>query len=186
MEASAKDLKWAWKTDKKDPKSYPLNTGSLFFEINKRLAQGSPGGSRIKQPRKNVPPVPPPPSRLSDLVDEKIVKAVFEQQNDGTYNSALKLAASGDAKGDSAWRKILLAVNAAYLINFCGMNFIPKPRVHFLHRELLKIAKRVGINDISHDGIAEFLDDLCPCGKKHESETIRKLRKRWSGKGPRK
>jgi hypothetical protein len=179
----ANDLKWAWDLDKKDPKSYPLNTDHVFFEINKRLRQGSRGGPEIKPPRKTVPLGPPQPKSFSDLVDEKIIKVVFEQQNDVNYVSALKLAASGDTKADSTWRKILRAVNAAYFIRFRGMHCIPRPRVHFLHRELLKIAKRVGINDISHEGIAEFLDDLCPCGKKHEAEAIRKLRKRWSGWG---
>jgi hypothetical protein len=184
LEAFATHLKRAWETDKKDPNSFPLNTDSVLFEINKRLAQGSRGGPQIKPQRKNMPPVPPPPKCFSDLVKEKIIRAVFEHQNDGSYDSALKLAASGDTKADSAWRRILLAVDAAYFINFKGMGFIPRPRVHFLHRALLKIAERVRINHISHGGIAEFLDDICPCGKKRESEAIRKLRKRWSGGRP--
>jgi hypothetical protein len=113
LEAFAKHLKRAWETDKEYPKSYPVNTGSVCFQINKRLAQGSRGGSQIKPPRKTIPPVPSPPERFSDLVDEKIIRTVFEQQNDGSYDYALKLAACGDTNGTSAWRKILLAVNAS-------------------------------------------------------------------------
>jgi hypothetical protein len=90
-------------------------------------------------------------------VDEKTIKDVYEQQNDGSYEVALKLAASGEGKGASVWRKIVLAVDATYMINFYGMEFIPRPRVHFLHRKLLNIAARGGLDDISHEGIAEFL-----------------------------
>ena len=122
-------------------------------------------------------------------MDEKTIKAVYEQQNDGSYEGALKVAASGERNGTSAWRKIWLAANAAYLIRFYGIEFIPRPRVQFLHRRLLEIADATGtnevaddsINKLTHAGIAEFLDDLCPCGKKHKAETIRKLRKRWTG-----
>jgi hypothetical protein len=181
LEGSAKRLKWAWELDKKDPTSYPLNTDREFAEIGKQLSKLLQDGSQIEPQARMMPPPPCPPQRLSDLVDEKTIKAVYEQQNDGRYAAALKLAASGEGKGASAWRKIVLAVDATYMINFYGMPFIPRPRVHFLHRKLLNIAERVGLNNISHEGIAEFIDDLCPCGKKHKSGTMRKLRKRWSG-----
>src|SRR5262249_18729108 len=108
------------------------------------------------------------------------IRAVYEQQNDGTYQEALKLAAFVDGKASSAWRKILHAVDAAYLIDRYGDQAAPKPRVQFLHRELLKIAALADLNDLSHQGIVEFLDDLCPCGERHTAEAIRKLRKRWT------
>lgn len=183
MDGSAKRLKWAWEIDKKDPKSYPLNTDYVFAEIDEQLSKRSQDGSQIEPQARKLPLPLRPPQCLSDLADEKTIKAVFEQQHDTSYGYAIRLAASGYPKGASAWRKILLAVNATYFINFYGTEFIPRPRVQFLHRELLKITERVGINDISHEGIAEFLDDLCPCGKRHEAEAIRKLRKRWLGAG---
>ena len=181
LEGLAKRVKWAWEIDKKDPKSYPLNTDYVFGEIDEQLSKFLRDRSQIEPQARKLPLPPRPPMRFSDLVDEKIIKAVYEQQNDGSYEDALKLAASGKGKGASAWRKIVLAVDASYMIDFCGMEFIPRPRVQFLHRKLLNIAERVGLNDISHEGIAEFLDDLCPCEEKHKSGTIRKLRKRWSG-----
>ena len=183
LEELAQRLKWAWQTDKKYPKSYPLNTDYAFAEVHSQLSEGSQDGSKIIQPQTVELPCPPsPPKRLSELVQERTIKAVYEQQNDGSYEDALKLAASGERKGSIAWRKILHAVNAAYLIHSYGDEFIPTPRVQFLHRSLLKVSEEVGMNDQTHEGIVEFLDDLCPCGVRHEPETIRKLRKRWTGR----
>ena len=189
LEESVQRLKWAWETDKKYPKSYPLNTDYAFAQIQSQLTEGSRDRSQIVPQPPELPSPSPAPKRLSELVHEKTIKAVYEQQNDGKYENALKLAASGEREGAIAWRKILHAVNAAYLIHSYGDEFIPRPRVQFLHRNLLKIADitsmneltHEGIQDLTHEGIVEFLDDLCPCGKKHEAETIRKLRKRWTG-----
>jgi hypothetical protein len=181
LEKSAQRLKWTWDTDRKYPKSYPLNTDYAFAQIHSELREGSRDRSQSEQETRELPSPAPAPKRLSDLVHEKTIKAVYEQQNDGRYKDALKLAAYGEPKGSIAWRKILHAVNAAYLIHSYGEEFIPAPRVQFLHRNLLKIADVVEMDDVTHEGIVEFLDDLCPCGEKHEAETIRKLRNRWTG-----
>jgi hypothetical protein len=185
LEDLARSLKWAWETDNKDPKSYPINTHSVFAEIKTQLSEISRAKLQVKSQTPKPLPAPSVPRCLSDLVAERTIKAVYEDQNDGSYHAALKLAAYDHRKGASAWRKILLAVDAAYRIGVYGVEFIPRPRVHFLHRNLLKIADVVGMDDLTHEGMVEFLDDLCPCGEKHKAETIRKLRKRWtSGKQP--
>jgi hypothetical protein len=175
VEHLAERLKWAWRIDLKDPESYPLNTGSVFFEIEESLK----ARSQNTQQSAKVPPVPPPPRRLPELVRERTIKAVYEEQNDGTYESALKLAASGDL---SSWQKILHALSGAYLIDRVSVYLAPKPRVHFLHRNLLELANLLELNDLTHQGIVEFLEDLCPCGKRHKVEAIRKLRKRWTAR----
>lgn len=175
LKAYANHLKKAWAEDKKDPRSFPLNTGELLFELEKRLTQGPENeGTQEWQLSR------PSPRRLSDLVDEKLVKIVFEQQNTDSYERALWLAAFGGKRRNLAWRKISLAVNAAYLIKVDGLHAIPRPRVDYLHRELLKMAEQLKISKLTHAGIAEFLDDICPCGIKHRPGTVRKLRNRWS------
>ena len=137
LEDSAKRLKWAWAFDKKDPKLFPINTDYVFAEIEEQLSKDSQDESPIKpRPRKLLVL----PKSFSELMDEKTIKAVYEQQNGGSYECARKLAASGGRKGTSAWRKIWLAANEAYLIRFYGIEFIPRPRVQFLHRRLLDIA----------------------------------------------
>lgn len=182
LEEAAKALEWAWKLDKESPRSYPLNTWYLFIRIEEQLEEQPQDQPEVHKTIK-LPSPPPPPKRLSELVDERAIGAVYEEQNDGTYKEALRLAASEDEKAPLAWRKILHAVDAAYLIARYGEQAAPKPRLHFLHRELLKIAALADMNDLSHEGIVEFLDDLCPCGKKHKSEAIRKLRRRLTRTG---
>jgi len=66
----------------------------------------------------------------------------------------------------------------AYVIIYYGLDSAPRPRVHFLHRELLDIVESEHLRDLSLEGIVEFLDDICPCGKKHKPDAVRKLRKR--------
>ena len=71
------------------------------------------------------------------------------------------------------WRKILRSIDRAYEIGIHGAEMAPMPRIHFLHRELLGIAKLLKIDDLMREGFVEFLDDMCPCGKNHHADTIR-------------
>src|SRR5712692_1240656 len=174
LEELARQLKNTWKWDLKDPKAYPLNTAVLLGETKARLRGESPPHGPIK--------IPPQPKCFSDLLEDKLIKSVYEDQNEGSYADALKQAASGFEEGVSAFRKILHAVQAAYQIDYVSLDLAPKPRVHFLHRNLLEIADLVDIGDLTHEGIVEFLDDLCPCGEKHKLDAIRKLRKRRSAR----
>ena len=34
------------------------------------------------------------------------------------------------------------------------------------------------MDDLTSEGFVEFFDDLCPCGKKHQADAIRKLGQR--------
>jgi hypothetical protein len=170
-------LNWAWKEDMKSPKSYPLNTDYAFSEIRSRVKQRALG--KVKRIR-TLPAPPPPPKQLSELVFEGTIKSIYEEQNDGTYQDALKQASLGTTHAYRVWRKIWRAMDAAYQVNYFGVELAPVPRVHFLHRNLLEIARLVGLADLTHNGVVEFLDDVCPCGRSHKSEAVRKLRNRWT------
>jgi hypothetical protein len=176
LEGAAETLVWAWKTDMETPKSYPLNTNYAFSQLKKRIRDiHHPSRSRTERKLSKLPPPPPPPKRFSELIDEKTIRAVYEDQNTGRYGDALKLAARGD---HAAFRRILNDIGQAYLIDYFGLDATPKPRVHFLHRNLLEIADLLDLGDLNHAGIVEFLDDLCPCRRTHRIDAIRKLRKR--------
>ena len=178
LEHAAARLEWAWAADMKDPKRFPVNTNYGLCEIREwidecqRTGQPEIKGKGLTLRRSR------PPRRFSELVDDGIVRAVFEDQNVGSYSDALKLAASGDKAAHFTFSKILKAIEPAYLISHFGDDFAPKPRVHFLHRNLLEIADSLDLSDLTHTGIVEFLDDLCPCRKRHTTDAIRKLRKR--------
>jgi hypothetical protein len=127
----------------------------------------------------SVPEPPPKAENLTDLIEEKTVKAVYEDQNSGSYKDALRKASAGGKQGRVIWRKLLRSIDWAYEIGIRGAEVAPMPRVHFLHRELLDIVTFLELDrDFTSEGLAEFFDDLCPCGKKHQAEAIRKLGKR--------
>lgn len=172
-------LKWAWRIDRKWPKSFPVNTAHAFGEIKCRVIESSREESKTVKRKSTMPPAPPPPTSLSELIADRTVRIVYEHQNDGSYLDALKQAALGNGKGYAVWRKIWRALDIAFQVDYLGIGLAPMPRVHFLHREMLEIANVTELSDLTHEGIKEFLDDLCPCGKKHEAEAIGKLRKRW-------
>jgi len=125
-----------------------------------------------------LPKPPPPPTSLSELLDENVIKSLYEDQNNGSYEDALKIAWGNDKKAYRTFRKLLRAMESAYEISSYGWQAIPKPKVQFLHRNLLDIAALAELNELTHQGLAEFLDDVCPCGERHSAEAIRKLRTR--------
>lgn len=169
---AADHLKWAWGVDRKHPKSYPINTDHAFWEIREQVKTPTREVKRTKLK------LPPPPTKVSDLVDEVTIKAIYEDQNTDSYREALKEAAG--FQGSRAWHKIWRAINAAYFVRY-GDDFIPMPRVHFLHRRLLQLANSEPLTGLTLVGLVEFLDDMCPCGKKHKVDAIRKLEGRITG-----
>lgn len=177
LEEATDTLAWAWKTDMNDPKSYPINTEYAFSQIKNQIKDRQlPSRIANRATVFELPAPPPPPKCFSELVSEGTIRAVYEDQNAGSYTDALKRAAKED---HATFRKILNAIGQAYLIDHAGPELAPKPRNHFLHRNLLEIADLLAISDLKHEGILEFFDDLCPCGKAHRPDAIRKLRKRW-------
>jgi hypothetical protein len=173
MENLAGELKHSWKRDKKNPQSFPVNTWWLFVQIEEELKNEPDVRSGIK-----VASALRPPRNLSDLIAERTIKGAFEDHNENSYEDALKLAARGQGEGYAAWRKIRRALDVAYVILYYGVDFAPKPKVHFLHRKLLEIAESEHLRGLNLEGIVEFFDDVCPCGKNHQADALRKLRKR--------
>jgi hypothetical protein len=178
LEEGAETLKWAWKIDKEEPKSYPQNTGYAFHQIKQQIGESQRQEETVtRKPLKLCMP-PPPPKRFSELIDDTTIKAVYEDQNASRYKDALERAARGDL---STFRKIVRAIEKVYVIDRVGVEAAPPPKINFLHKNLLEIASLSGLNDLKDEGILEFLEDLCPCGKLHQPDALRKFRKRWSG-----
>jgi hypothetical protein len=145
--------------------------------------------AQIEEQLQNRPPrtVPstgikrsPPPQTLSELVHDNIIRVAYEDQNEGSYKEALKQARAGFGKGHWVFRKILRAVETAYLIELHNFDNTPTPKVHFLHRKVLDIVNSEHVGGLKLEGIVEFFDDICPCGNVHKSDNVRKLMKRWA------
>ena len=178
LEEGAETLAWAWGIDRQDPKSYPQNTGNALYQLKGQIEEDlRPREQETNRKRSKLPLPPPPPKRFSELIDDRTIQVVYEDQNADSYAGALQRAARGDNR---TFRKILRAIEGVYVIDQIGAQAAPRPKVNLLHWGLLDIAKVIGLQDLTDEGIQEFLDDLCPCGKAHKPDAIRKLRKRWA------
>jgi hypothetical protein len=188
LEQAAERLSWAWAVDVKYPKSFPVNTDSTLFQIKNEIREYQSNGPPEPEDSPQEPERahkgikllrPSEVRRLFDVVNETTIRVAYESQNAGTYEEALKVAAEGGETGSAAFRKVLNAVRLGYDMCRYGEDVAPMPKLQYLHRELLAITDLVDeLREMTPKGIAEFLEDVCPCGKKHGPEAIRKLRKR--------
>ena len=173
---SKERLKIAWEWDQKDPKSYPLNTSFVLAEVRASVTNrlGVRSISHLKLPK--------PPMSLAKLISERTIKTIWEENHSGSFVDAITQAAATDYENpDKSWKifqGIIRAMEAAYLVEYWGLEFIPKPKVNILHKGLNEIAKAAGIGNQTEKGFAEFLDDLCPCGLKKHREAVRKVSSR--------
>jgi hypothetical protein len=172
LEEAGERLEVSWKFDSEYPKSYPVNTDHALSETKAQLNNRAP----VTHNPKGLRGARVPAKSLYDLVDDETVRILYEQQYADSYSRAVTQASEGFGPGRAAWRKIMKCLTPAYLIKFGGDDG-PKPKVHFLHRQLLGIAKSVEPG-LSKEGLADFLDDICPCGKKHKPEAVRKSEER--------
>jgi hypothetical protein len=178
LEDVAAQLEWAWNLDMEHPKSYPVNTSYAFGEVAEWIRDAQRKDAKEERKRAKIPRLRSP-RRFSDLFDDRALRSLYEEQCSGSYLDALKCAASAHKSAHRVFNNILKLVDAAYVIGHFGDGAQPKPRVQFLHRNLLEIADLVHLDELTHKGFGEFLDDVCPCGKPHRVEAIRKLRKRF-------
>jgi hypothetical protein len=173
-------LRIAWERDKKY-KRYPMNTSYLLGHLRGKLWRNASGKRPVKQQRKRFL-VARTPRTLSELVPERYVRSIWEDQHSGNFDDAIRIAAQlGPDSGDRPWkvfRGILKAMEDAYYVAFFGHDILPMPKVSLLHRGLKKLAIEAGLEDQTREGFAEFFDDLCPCGLKNHREAVRKMESR--------
>jgi hypothetical protein len=172
---SKERLKLAWESDRKDPKAYPLNTSYVLATIQEGVTARSRKRSTKLRFTLN-------PRRLAELVREKLVKSIWEENHAGKFEDAIAQATPRNSKEfNNSWRVfqgIIRAMEAAYLVDYWCQEFMPRPKVNILHKGLDQTAKAAGIGHQIQKGFAEFLDDLCPCGLKRHREAVRKLSSR--------
>jgi hypothetical protein len=173
---SVERLKVAWERDQEEPKSYPLNTSFALAEIQESVAN-RPRARSIKRV-----PLPKSPKSLAELISERTVKAIWEENHSGRFVEAIAQAAAFDYENPNrswkAFQSIIRAIESAYLVDYVSLELLQRPKVNILHKGLDEIAKAAGIGDQTEKGFAEFLDDLCPCGLKRHREAVRKLSSR--------
>ncbi|MGC1620482.1 MAG: hypothetical protein WA765_18475 [Candidatus Acidiferrum sp.] len=173
-------LKDAWERDRKD-KSYPMDTSYLLAYLRGELSRHASGKHPVKQRRKRLL-IARTPRTLSELVPERFVRSIWEDQHSGSFDDAIRVAAQMSPNNqDRPWKMfqgILRAMEAAYTVSFFGPEILSMPRVSILHRDLKQVAIAAGLEGQTRVGFAEFLDDLCPCGLKSHREAVRKMESR--------
>jgi hypothetical protein len=162
-------LKTAWRRDKNGSDGYPMNTAYLIGEVKSELH-----GRRSRRIRRL--PAPKTLKRLSDILDDKLVQDVYEYLHEEPLKYAFaRLSTSAE---EVALKQISEAVSVALEVSRFGEHALPKPRGNWLHRQLLGLAAAAKLGDLTNREMAEFFNDLCPCGAKHNRETIKKFRQR--------
>jgi hypothetical protein len=170
-------LKAAWTEDQKDPRGYPMNTSwalgrieediSLLF--GKKKAQMRRRGHRK-------------PKKLEQLVPSELVKMIWEDHHAGAFETAIVRAASttydAPQKSWKAFKGIMHAIQMAYNYHYWGWETLPMPKVNILHKGLDEIANAAGLEDLTNEGFANFLDRLCPCGLRDHRGAVRQMRRR--------
>jgi hypothetical protein len=173
-----KRLKLAWLQDQKYPKSYPMNTWQALSEIQQNVSPPPIASKSATLPS----PIYKKPRTLAELVPTASIKTIWEENHNGSFESAIiraiPMGPNDQKKSWQAFQGIVRAIEIAYLVDYWGWELLPRPRVNILHRQLDKIAKAAGLGDQLDKGVAEFLDDLCPCGLRRHQESVRKSRSR--------
>jgi hypothetical protein len=179
IDGASERLTWAWETDRDGSWSYPVHTDQAFFEIKEEIKNVHPPSQAQPQRKHRKLRLKRTVKNFSELISDRTVEIVYESQNSGNYKDALNCAAFGqDRSARLTFRRLLKAAETAFEIDQIGIERFPKPRIHLLHRRLLELADQLGLGQLTHAGILEFLNDLCPCKSRHTIEAIRKLRKR--------
>ena len=168
-------LKTAWEWDRKDPRSYPINTSYALAQILESLSMQPRDKNTTMRLAKRKKP-----TSLAQLIQENVVKTVYEDHHADTLREAIRVAGEVQdwKKSWRAFQGIIRAIEMAYVAHYFGEELLPKPKVSILHRGLARIAKASGLEGQTEEGFAEFLDDLCPCGLRSHREAVRKLRSR--------
>src|ERR1017187_2608898 len=80
-------LKGAWKHDQTDKNSYPMSTAWALAEIRERVS-GRPARKKPKTLRLTLKR----PTTLAELVPEDLIKGVWEENHNSSFESAIMQA----------------------------------------------------------------------------------------------
>jgi hypothetical protein len=169
---SAELIRVAWEGDGRGGKGFPLNTTYAFWELEDQLR-----GSRSHRIR--FIPYRKPPTRLSDILPEKVVRQVHEYLYEEPMDDALDELSSPETI-HGALARIKNTVETALYVQQFGEQALPAPRGNWLHRQMLGLIRAAIPQKITDSETAKLFDYLCPCGGAHNRETIKKFRWRHS------
>jgi hypothetical protein len=170
-------LRAAWEMDLRFRKTYPINTSHALTQIRESLLNR--GHQKKKRVRMKKPKTP---NTLAELIPEKLVRAIWDENHAGSLKGAIARASGfGDIPDKQSWKAFLQisrTMEIAYKVNRFGHVQLRTPKVAILHSGLDRITKAAGQTGQSDQGFTEFLNDLCPCGLKQHRGAVGKMRGR--------
>jgi len=171
----AKDqIRQGWDWDDQGTKSFPMNTAQLLYEIEGRLKGRRP---RHRKPRKL--PHPAVPKRLQDILPESTVRRVHEYLHEEPFHEALAELHEPNNRS-RALHRIKETIDSSLYAEHYGYESLPKPRGHWLHRQVLGALTAVAPGKLSDSEMVKLFDYICPCGSEHNREAMKKFRWRLS------
>ena len=161
---------WGW--DRRGTEGFPFNTASLLAELEARLKGWRPRKIRLLP----EPKVFKAPTRLSDILPEKVVEQVHEYLYEEPFQGTLDEVRSADSSA-AALARIKHTVETALNVATFGEEQLPAPRGNWLHRQILgTISRGMAPAKFTDSEMAELFDHFCPCGIKHNREAMKKFR----------
>lgn len=169
---SGEHIRTAWDRDARGTEGFPVNTEYLISELEARL--------KGWRPRKiHRIPHPKVPTRLSDVLPEKMVRQVHEYLYEEPFQDALDELTSAETI-HGALARIKNTLETALYVGKFGEQALPTPRGNWLHRQMLGLIRAAIHERITDSEIAKLFDYFCPCGTEHNREAIKKFRWRHS------
>ena len=133
---------------------------------------------------KRYPDLSPGPSwghvRTSGYIytpeNEKQIR-VFEWYFFKRFRVPLALALERERNGDLKAHKQLVRARDEFWQAQRGFRVLPF-KVHEIHSDLLELGFGLGLAKLSAEELAECFNSVCPCGKEHDADAMKKQRRR--------
>src|SRR5438094_10490745 len=91
LEETAERLKISWEWDMQHPKSYPVNTDYALRETETDLRPPP----RAQRGAKGLPAPAPRAKSVYELIDERTIRTLYEQEHAGSLRRAFNQASEG-------------------------------------------------------------------------------------------
>jgi hypothetical protein len=137
------------------------------YDLLKRYPDLAPGPSwgHIKSAGYKYPPN-----------EEKQVR-VFEWYFFKRFRFPLALALEKEREGDLKAHKQLVRARDEFWQSQHGFKIVPF-KVQEIHSDLMELGFGLGLAKLSAEELAECFNSLCPCGKEHDADAMKKQRRR--------
>ena len=169
---SREEIRVAWERDNRGTKDFPMNTAFLLGDIGASLRGWRP-------PTVRSVPYPKAPTRVLDILPERVIRQVHEYLHEEPFLDALDELRSDDADMKALGR-IKETIDTALDFARFGEQALPKPRGNWLHRQILSFIQASTSEKFTDSELAELFDYFCPCGSGHNREAMKKFRWRQS------